>query len=97
VAKFIQIIEFKTSRVGEIEALHDQWQAETQGKRTADRVTITQDRDRPGMCIVIAEFASYEDAMKNNDLPETQRISEQMMKLSDGEPTFRNLDVSRQT
>jgi quinol monooxygenase YgiN len=97
VAKFVQIIEFKTSRADEIEAMHDQWQKDTQGKRTADRVTITRDRDRPGMCIVIAEFPSYEEAMKNNDLPETKRISEQMQKLADGEPTFRNLDVSRQT
>ncbi len=95
-AKFIQIIEFQTSRPDEVETLHDQWQRETEGKRTADRVTITRDRDRPGTCIIVAEFASYDEAMKNNDLPQTQRISEQMMKLADGEPTFRNLDVRRQ-
>ena len=95
-AKFVQIIEFQTSRPDEVVALHEQWQSETEGKRTAERVTVTRDRDRPGAFVIIAEFPSYDEAMKNNDLPQTQRISEQMMKLADGEPTFRNLDVSRQ-
>jgi hypothetical protein len=34
--------------------------------------------------------------MRNNDLPETQQIAEQMMKLSDGSAAFRNLDVLEQ-
>jgi hypothetical protein len=42
------------------------------------------------------EFPSYEAAMRNNDLPETQQISEEMMKLADGDATFRNLDVIEQ-
>jgi hypothetical protein len=42
---------------------------------------------------MMVEFPSYEAAMENSRLPETNRIAEQMQKLSDGEPTFRNLDV----
>jgi hypothetical protein len=33
--KSIQIIEFTTSRIEELDALFDQWLAQTQGKRTA--------------------------------------------------------------
>ena len=34
---FIQIIEFTTSRAGELDALLDEWLEKTQGKRTATR------------------------------------------------------------
>jgi len=95
-ARFVQIIEFETSRPEDVEALHERWRSETEGKRTADRVTVTRDRDRPGTVIVIAEFPSYEEAMKNSELPETQRNSEEMMKLADNGAAFRNLDVTNQ-
>ena len=38
-------------------------------------------------------FDSYDDAMKNSNLPGTQEISGKMMALTDGAPTFYNLDV----
>ncbi len=95
-ARFVQIIEFQTSRPDDVQALHERWRSETEGKRTAERVTVTQDRDRPGTFIIIAEFPSYEDAMKNSELPETQRNSEQMMKLADNGATFRNLEVTNE-
>jgi hypothetical protein len=45
--------------------------------------------------VEIIEFPSYEAAMKNSELPETQEISAKMGTLTDGEPTFRNLEVVR--
>jgi hypothetical protein len=94
--KFVQTIEFQTSRIDEILALDTQWREATAGKRTATAMNITKDRDRPNTYVWMIEFPSYEDAMRNNDLPETQQIAEQMMKLADGSPTFRNLDVLEQ-
>jgi hypothetical protein len=32
--------------------------------------------------------------MKNSEAPETKALSEKMMKLTDGPPSFRNLDVT---
>jgi hypothetical protein len=90
---FVQIIEFPTSRIDEMRALDGEWEAATKGRRTATRSTLCADRDRPGVCVMMVEFPSYEAAMENSRLPETNRIAEQMQKLSDGEPTFRNLDV----
>jgi len=92
-AKFVQIIEMKTSNYDKIDALEQAWKQATEGKRTLRRDTVCQDRDRPGTYIVIAEFDSYEDAMVNNDLPETSDFTGQMAKLVDGGMTFRNLDV----
>jgi quinol monooxygenase YgiN len=91
--KFVQIIEFQTSRNDEMDAIEQEWRRATEGKRTLVRELKTQDRDRPGTYMLIAEFPSYEAAMKNNELPETQRIAEQMSKIADGQPVFRNLDV----
>lgn len=95
--KFVQIMEFQASRIDEIRALDNQWRDATKGKRTATAMTITKDRDRPNTYLWMIEFPSYEDAMRNNDLPETQQISEQIMKVTDGPPTFRNLDVIEQS
>ena len=38
-------------------------------------------------------FDSYEEAMENSNLPVTQQFAAKMMALTDGEPTFHNLDV----
>ncbi|MFN8184924.1 MAG: hypothetical protein U0R23_10925 [Candidatus Nanopelagicales bacterium] len=92
---FIQIIEYRTSRIDELGALMDEWLAQTEGKRSAIRITQTQDRERPGTFVQIVEFPSYEVAMANSDLPETGQFAARMAALCDGEPTFRNLDVVR--
>ena len=44
--------------------------------------------------MTIVEFPSYEEAMKNNELPETAAVAA-MQKLADGPPTFYNLDLER--
>jgi quinol monooxygenase YgiN len=90
---FVQIIEFTTSKPEEIEALSSEWQAQTEGRRTAQRGTLTQDRDRPNTYVQIVEFPSYEDAMANSELPETAAFAERVTALCDGPIAFRNLDV----
>jgi quinol monooxygenase YgiN len=92
---FVQIIEVKTSRFEEIEALHEQWLAETEGIRTVVSERICVDRDNPGTSLIIVEFPSHEAAMANNDLPATKRIAEGIASLADEPPTFRNLDLVR--
>jgi quinol monooxygenase YgiN len=90
---FVQIIEFKTSRFDEVKALAEEYDLTSQSDNQARRVTLTEDRDRPGTYLNIVEFDSYESAMENSNRPETAQFSEQMMKLCDGPPTFYNLDV----
>jgi quinol monooxygenase YgiN len=90
---FIQIIEFTTKQPDEIEQLVEEWRAATEGKRTAQRGTFTEDRDRPGTYVQIVEFPSFEDAMANSSLPETAALSERMAALCDGPARFVNLDV----
>ena len=45
--RFVQTIEFTTTRIDEITALDARWRESTAGKRTATEMRITEDRDRP--------------------------------------------------
>jgi hypothetical protein len=92
---FIQLIESTTSRRDEMGALVERWRSSTEGRRTASRCTVTRDRDRPDTYILIVEFPSYEAAMANSALSETADFAERLAGLSDGPPTFRNLDAER--
>lgn len=92
---FVQIIDYETTQPDDVEALFDDWLKATQGKRTASHELHTRDHENPTHFVDIVEFPSYEQAMRNNELPETQRIAERMRALCSGEPRFTNLDVIR--
>jgi quinol monooxygenase YgiN len=94
-AGYVQIIELRTRRFAEVEALHERWLAETEGERTTISETLVQDRDQPGRYLVIVEFASPEDAQTNNDLPATARFAEDLGPLLEAPPAFQNLDLVR--
>ncbi|HMF82815.1 MAG TPA: hypothetical protein VKI01_06040 [Acidimicrobiia bacterium] len=94
-AGFVQIIQYKTSKFDEMQKLIDKFRAETEGRRTTVRGMTCRDRDNAGTFMNIIEFPSYEAAMKNSELPETQAVAAEMQKLADGPPTFYNLDVER--
>jgi hypothetical protein len=93
---FIQIIEYKTSRIDELNAALDQWLTQTQGKRAATRGTQARDRAASNTYVQIVEFPSYEEAMANSNMPETGELAARLAELCDAPPTFRNLDVIRQ-
>ncbi len=90
---FMQIIEFRTSDIKGVRRTDQEWMQATEGKRTVRRQLLARDRTDPGRYFAIEFFDSYESAMENNDLPETQAAAEQYMKLSDDEPTFYDLDI----
>jgi hypothetical protein len=92
-SSFIQIMQLRTSKIHEIRAAVSEWEKATEGSRTVERSIVCQDRDDPGRYSVIVFFDSYEDAMKNSALPETDEVSKKTAALSDGPPTFMNLDI----
>jgi hypothetical protein len=93
--RFVQTIEFKTSRIDEFTQLMDEWLASTEGSRIPTRGLMTKDRDRADTYIQIVEFPSYEEAMDNSNRSDTSAFAERMSKLLDGPPVYRNLDVVR--
>ena len=90
---FIQIIDVETANYDEIQAAVDEFRKATEGKRSTTRARTGKDRDRPNHYVTIVEFESYEEAMRNSELPETNALAEKMQKLASGPPTFLNLDV----
>ncbi|WP_424347659.1 hypothetical protein [Kocuria sp. CH-021] len=90
---FVQLIEYTTSRPEEVAEVLADWQQSSQGKRTARRVLSAKDRNDPKRFVEIVFFDSYESAMENSQLPETQEYARKLTELMDGEPVFRDLDV----
>ena len=92
-AGFVQIMEFETSNIDEVEAFAKRMQEERGDSLLATKATVTADRDRPGTYLVIVEFNSYDEAMKNSNDPATEKYAGEMAALLGGAPRFRNLDV----
>ena len=92
---FVQIIDCRTSRFDDINRLMDTWVEQTRGKRTATHAVVGRDHSDASHYIEIVEFPSYEEAMRNSGLPETDKIFQEMVALCDEMPTFTDLDVVR--
>ena len=92
-AGFVQIIQWKTSRIDEVEALSEEYRQGRDATTGPSRVLVLADRDNAGTYYTVAQFASAEAAEANNGRPETQAFAERMAELCDGPPTFHNTDV----
>ena len=90
---FVQIIEFKTQDIGPMRATNDSWAKATEGKRTATHQMLARDHNDPDRYYALVFFDSYESAMKNSNLPETQAAARAYAQLAEGQPQFRDLDV----
>lgn len=90
---FVQIIEFRTSDIDAIRKADEGWAQATEGKRTARRQLLTRDRNDPGRYLSLVFFDSYESAMENSSLPETQASAHTYAALTDGPPIFHDLDI----
>ncbi|GGM79160.1 hypothetical protein GCM10012275_57200 [Longimycelium tulufanense] len=93
---FVQLIDYRTTEPDEVSRLLDEWIAASKGKRTASRTTVCRDRDDATRYIEILVFPSYEEAMANSNLPETNNIHDRFVELCTEPPTFVNLDVLRE-
>ena len=93
---FVQIMEIKTSRIDEVEALVKKMREERGDSLLSTRAVLTADRDRPGYYVNIIEFNSYEEAMKNSNDPATSEFAKEMGALLEGPPKFYNLDVRQE-
>ena len=95
-AGFVQIIEYKTSRPDEMDAVSNDFRSARDAAGAASAPTMvvtTADRDRPGYYLTIVSFDSYEAAMENSQRDDTSEFAEKMTELCDGPPKFYNLDV----
>ncbi|MFE0134405.1 ester cyclase [Streptomyces sp. NPDC059037] len=92
---FVQVIDCKTHQIDALNKVMDSWVEATKGKRTATHAMMGRDRSDSTHLMEIVEFPSYEAAMANSQLPETDRIFREMVALCDEAPSFTDLDVLR--
>jgi hypothetical protein len=92
VVAFVQVIRYQTSKFDEMRKVGDEWAAAA-GDGGAQHVYMCKDRDNSGQYFTLAFFDSYDAAMENSNLPQTQAFAQRMMGFADGPPTFYNLDV----
>ncbi|CAL9410794.1 hypothetical protein [Streptomyces sp. enrichment culture] len=92
--KFVQIIDFETERLDEMEQL-----LQEAGQRAAGRTggpthrMLLKDRDKPNRYLALIEFDSYDEAMRNSDAPETTELAERLGALCVGERRYTNCDL----
>lgn len=89
---FVQVIEYETDRPADVRALSEEW-GQQRTSNAPSRLTVSEDRERPGHFVMVAEFDNYEQAMAHSAQPETGRYAERMRSLATGEPRFVNLEV----
>lgn len=88
---FVQHVWFKSSKEAEVLELFAEWErVESIGNPS---VWLLKDRDNPGTYLASVVFDSYEEAMKNNDLPATQEMAARLAALCDDPPRFANYDL----
>jgi len=93
---FIQIIDFTTDDIDAVLEVDKAWEAATEGKRTARRQILTRDRSDSSHYQVLVFFDSYESAMENSNLPETQEFAGKYGEVTSS-IAFRDLDVVSDT
>ena len=91
--EFVQIIEYQTTKPEEMQAAGEAYRASRDDLPDNAQVVVTKDRDRENTYLMIVRFPSYEVAMENSQREDTTALSQKMGSLTDGPPTFRNLDV----
>jgi hypothetical protein len=93
---FIQLIEYRTTQPEAVDELLSQWIAASGGQRTATRTRVGRDHDDAQHFVEILEFPSYEEAMRNSELPATNGVHEQFVELCSEPPRFVDLDIVRE-
>jgi uncharacterized protein (DUF1330 family) len=92
--KFVQIIEFETERLEEMQqVLEEAGQRDTGRAGGPTRSMLLKDRDKPTRYLALIEFESVEEAMRNSDDPETSAMAERLNALSIGDRVYTNCDL----
>lgn len=92
---FIQIQDLhldRPDRMAEIDELTAQWRADTAGRRTLLSDQVYVDRADPTHIVVLAAFESYDAAMVNSALPETDAFAARLGELVTGPVSFVDLE-----
>jgi hypothetical protein len=89
----VQVIEFHTRDADRFMELVRGWREEIGAETTGRWAVLTADRDRPDTYLQLVAFPDFDSAMRNSEHPVTARFAKDMQEATEGEASFRNLDV----
>jgi hypothetical protein len=90
---FVQLVEFHASDLSGFRAIAEEWRDRIGREATARWAVITADRDRPDTYVELVGFPDHASAMRNSEHPVTTEFAKKMQETTEGEASFRNLDV----
>jgi hypothetical protein len=90
---FVQIASFHASDLDGFKEREEEWQRQTEGRRTLRRWQLLADHNDPTHFVSVNWFDSYESAMVNSALPETDAMAQWMAAKVTGQVEFTNLDA----
>ena len=92
---FLQLIEFHARDLDGFGRIVEEWR-ERMGRETTVRWgVVATDRHRADTYVEIVAFPDHAAAMRNSDHPVTTDFAKQLQEVTEGETSFRNLDVVR--
>lgn len=89
--EFMQIIEISTDRVHDLMELEDEWRSAARGRRTGIADWLCVDRSRPDRFFSVNLFPSYDAAIMNGALPETNALATKAAQIATA--SFHDCDV----
>jgi hypothetical protein len=93
VGAFVQLIEFRTDRIDEVQDRGREWLQEIGSDRTARWMVQGADRNDRGRYVQLVAFPDHEAAMANSKHPATGAFAAKLGGLCQGEIGFADLDV----
>ena len=92
---FLQLIEFHARDLDGFGRIVEEWRERMGRESTVRWGLVAADRDRPGTYVEVVAFPDHASAMRNSEHPVTSDFAKQMQEVTEGEASFRNLDVVR--
>ena len=91
---FVQTLAFEAADEQAVRSLMDDWDRESSKAAIGlQRYLLLKDHDRPNAYLLVVEFSSYEEAMRNSARPETDAFARRLADLVQGHVEYRNLDT----
>jgi Protein of unknown function (DUF1059) len=90
---FVQLVEFHARDLDRFRSLVERWRERIGREATARWALVTANRDRPDTYVELVAFPDHASAMRNSEHPATAEFAKDMQEATEGEATFRNLDV----
>ena len=90
---FLQLIEFHARDLDGFSRIVEDWRERMGRETTARWGVVAADRDRADTYVEIVAFPDHASAMRNSEHPVTSDFAKRMQEVTEGEASFRNLDV----